>query len=406
MATITKITKSAVDGMDVDPDKPTYLWDRSLPGFGVKCSPTGSKRYVVKYRANGGGRAAKQRWLTLGGHGPLTPDQARKMAQQSLAAIARGEDPQSEKSKRRGASSLSDIWDRYEKEHLPSRKENTQYDYTRLWIGVLKPKLGATIVQDLSTDDVDRLHKGLRSTPYRANRVRALLSRLMSLAEIWQHRSPGSNPCRQVSRFKEKGRNRYLSGEELKLLGATLNAMTDSKELSASAANAIRLLLLTGARLTEILSARWEWFDPKQKVIALPDSKTGEKLIFLSDEALAVLKRQKLNSAKSAFLFPGNGKQGRMINLAKPWGKVCEKAGLTGVRLHDLRHTAASVAVSQGASLPIIGRLLGHSQPQMTQRYAHVDSDPALLAANAVGSIMKAAFNTRSKLKPRSAPSS
>lgn len=164
-----------------------------------------------------------------------------------------------------------------------------------------------------------------------------------------------------------------------------MSSMITSGELSSSATNAIRLLLLTGARLNEILTAQWSWLKQDLRILALPDSKTGAKPIYLSDVALAVLEAQRLASPSDVFIFPGRGEEGRMINLRKSWNRICERTALHGVRLHDLRHTAASIAVGQGASLPIIGRLLGHSQAQTTQRYAHVDADPALSAANAVG---------------------
>lgn len=389
VATTPKITKTAVDNLTPEGDAPSFLWDRSLPGFGVKCTPRGAKKYVVKYRANGGGRSASQRWLTLGGHGQLTPDQARKMAQQALAAVARGEDPQGAKMKRRGAPSLGDLWKRYESEHLPSCKPQTRRDYEAQWANRLKPKFGNIAVHEVSRSDVDKLHKSLRATPYQANRAVALLSRLLNLAEAWDLRPQGSNPCRHVERFAEKPRTRFLNLNEMKTLGETMELMISEKTLSSSAANAIRLLLLTGARLSEILAAEWSWFDSKLRIIALPDSKSGAKPLYLSEAAITVLNQQRKITGTGRVMFTGTGKDGRMINLRKPWMRVCERASLEGVRLHDLRHTAASVAVSQGASLPIIGRLLGHSQAQTTQRYAHVDSDPALLAANAVGKVMQ-----------------
>ena len=224
---------------------------------------------------------------------------------------------------------------------------------------------------------------------FRSNRVLALLSRLMTLCEVWELRPPGSNPCRHVEKFKETPRTRFLGPSELEKLGEALREMVASAEIQPSAANAIRLLLLTGARLNEVLTAKWEWVETERQLIALPDSKTGAKPIYLSDAALAVLDDQKSNTGSSSFLFPGTGVEGRMINLRKPWGRICLRAELQQVRLHDLRHTAASVAVAQGASLPVIGKLLGHSQAQTTQRYAHEDTDPALRAANAVGGAMK-----------------
>lgn len=382
---MAKVTKRAVDELTANNGKPAFLWDDALPGFGVKALPTGTKRYVVKYRASGGGRAAAQRWLLLGTHGQLTPDQARGLAQQALAAVARGDDPQAEKFKLRNATTLADVWARFAEQHLPQRKPQTRYEYESQWKDVLSPNFGKLAIDKITRGEVDRLHKRMRETPYRANRVLALMSRLMTLAEVWELRPAGTNPCQHIERFKETPRNRYLGADELERLGEAMRVMVDDGRLAPSAANAVRLLLLTGARLNEILTAKWDWVDFSRRILALPDSKTGAKPVFLSDTALDVLEAQKQHSDEAEFIFPGRGAEGRMINLRKPWTKICEEAELPGVRLHDLRHTAASVAVAQGASLPIIGRLLGHSQAQTTQRYAHVDADPALEAANAVG---------------------
>jgi len=337
----------------------------------------------------------------------LTADQARDLAQQALAAIARGQDPQGAKVRQRQAPTLTNIWERFEREHLPTKKPQTKYDYEAQWRAIIGPKFGRTRVEQITRSEVDKLHKSLRQTPYRANRVLALLSRLLTLSEVWELRPAGSNPCRHVDKFKETPRTRFLGSSELTRLGEAMRTMVASAELSPGAANAIRLLLLTGARLNEVLTAKWEWLDAERCILALPDSKTGAKPVYLSDAALAVLDDQSSYSASSSFVFPGAGAEGRMINLRKPWTRICARAELQQVRLHDLRHTAASIAVAQGASLPIIGKLLGHSQAQTTQRYAHVDTDPALKAANAIGqamgSIWQASTGT-SQLARRLAP--
>lgn len=383
-----KISKRSVDAFHSTAGSTSFMWDDALAGFGVKVLPTGAKRYIVKYRAGGGGRNAAQRWLTLGAHGQLTPDQARAMAQQVLAAVARGADPQAEKVERRTAPTLADVWERFHREHLPQRKAATRYEYEGQWRQAIAPKLGKVPVATLTRSQVDRLHKSMSQTPYRANRVIALLSRLLTLAEVWELRPAGTNPCKHIDRFREKSRERYLTADELQRLGATMRSMVTAGELSDQAAHAVQLLLLTGARLNEVLSAEWTWVDEKHRVIALPDSKTGKKPVFLSDAALLVLNQQRAIAGGGTYIFPARGGEGRMINLRKSWKRVCKKADLDGVRLHDLRHTAASIAVGQGASLPIIGRLLGHSQAQTTQRYAHVDTDPALVAANALGKVV------------------
>jgi len=242
-------------------------------------------------------------------------------------------------------------------------------------------------VTAVSRADIDRLHKRLRQTPYNANRVLSLLHRLFNVAEAWGWSGPGPNPCRHVERFKEEPRERYLSADELVRLGTALDELISEESLWPEAAAAIRLLLLTGARLNEILTARWEWVDADRRTIELPDSKTGKKTIFLSTAAVQVLnelKRQQ-RDPESPFLLPGRSKGKPLNNLAKSWRRVCERAEIRGARLHDLRHTAASVAVARGGSLPIIGRLLGHRNPQTTQRYAHVDVDPALAIADEIG---------------------
>ena len=384
MTTISKITKTAVDALAASPGQTSILWESGLPGFGVKCTERGTKSYFVKYRLGAGGRAARQRWFTIGRHGVLTPDQARALAREILSAVARGEDPQQEKLGKRRATTVADVWDRFSDERLKQLKPQTRYEYDRQWRKLLAPAFGSQDVSTIGRGDVDGFHKKHRHAPYMANRALALLSKLMNLSEKWEYRPPGSNPCRHTERFREKPRERYLSEDELSRLGSGLERMVQEKTLSSDCAAAIRLLLFTGARLSEILTLEWDWIDIDRKVIALPDSKTGAKPIFLNRLAVAVLKEQSSTSSGQKFVFPGPGAKGHMVNLRKPWQRVCEAIGIEGVRLHDLRHTVASVAVGQGTSLPLIGRLLGHSQAQTTQRYAHVDAIPAIIASEAV----------------------
>lgn len=400
---MAKLTKREIDALSAVGDSPAYLWDDTVPGFGIKALPSGSKRFILKYRADGGGRSARQRWLTIGTYGPITLDQARDLARQAHAEIARGGDPQGRKSSLRAAPTMNDVWSRFEAEELPRKKALTQRDYRAIWNDVIYPKFGTSKVETLARSDIDRFHKAYRDTPYRANRALALLSRLMSLAEAWEWRTQGSNPCRYVSRFEERARTRFLTSGELKRLGAVLPKLEAEGAITSTARNAIELLLLTGARLNEVLTAKWQWVDFKKGVLSLPDSKTGAKPIYLSEQAKIVLKRQKGAVASKLYIFPSAANPKKpYVNLRKPWERVCLSATIDNVRLHDLRHTAASIAVAQGASLPVIGRLLGHSQSQTTQRYAHVDTDPALKVANEIGSFVSSAFspaNRRAKAK-------
>ncbi|MDE4140952.1 tyrosine-type recombinase/integrase [Phaeobacter gallaeciensis] len=382
-----KLTKRRIDEAEHDPKKPLYLWDSTLSGFGVKILQSGKKRYIFKYRPHGGGRRAPTRWMTIGTHGEIPLETARNIARECATQVAKGEDPQSDKVKKREAPSLSDLWDRFDQGDMKRLKPATIRDYHSLWKNILEPAFGNRRVADISRADVDRLHSSIGDTPYQANRSIAVLSKMMTLAEIWEWRDQGTNPCRYVRRHAEGKRERYLSREELGRLGAALTNLVDLGLLWPDMANLFRLLLLVGARRNEISNCEWSWIDWDRRIIALPDSKTGAKPLFLSSEAITVLQNQKITTRhqSSKFVFPGVRADKAIVNLSKPWKLICEEAKLEDLRIHDLRHTAASIAVGQGVALPIIGRLLGHTQTQTTARYAHVDADPALRAADTIG---------------------
>lgn len=388
-----KLTKALIESLSASDGTPIYLWD-TVAGFGVKALPSGKKTFVVKYRANGGGRGAQQRWLTLGQFGHLTCEQARGLAQQALAAVARGEDPQGSKATNRAAPRLTDVWDRFAADQLPMKKLGTRREYGCQWRDLIRPKFGSQLVKDIKRADIDRFHKSMRDTPYRANRALALFSRLMTLTEHWEWRDQGTNPCRFVAKFREEGRERFLNAEEITRIAVAINDLTAERDIWPDIGNAVKLLLLTGARLTEITQAKWVWVHWDLQILALPDSKTGKKPVYLGAAAIELLRHQQENSrdASSEYIFPGQSLGKPLINLRKPWGRICERANIEGVRLHDLRHTAASIAVGQGITLPVIGAVLGHSQAQTTLRYAHVASDPALIAVDAIGRIVTDAW--------------
>ena len=265
------------------------------------------------------------------------------------------------------------------------RKPSTQQGYKAIWTDRIKPAFGNRRVKELGRKEVDDFHKKHSATPYQANRILALLSKLMNLAEAWEWRDQGTNPCRFIEKFGESARQRFLSGKEIAAIKTASAELLSKKEITAHAACILELLLHTGARSGELASAQWAWVDWNAQIIKLPDSKTGPKPIYLSDPAVALLRQQYKRSKDQAFIFPGRSPGKHIHNLRKPWARICAKAGLSGVRVHDLRHTAASLALSSGSSLAIVGRLLGHSQVQTTLRYAHLEADPALHAANLIG---------------------
>lgn len=385
---LMNLTKRQIDKALTDGDQPMFLWDGTIKGFGVKIMPSGTKRYVFKYRSSGGGRRAIQRWYTFGTHGEMPFEEVREYARQLSAAVGRGEDPQGQKMQNRQAPLMRDAWERFEREHLPKRKLATRTEYHSAWVNKLEPRLGKMKVCDVARADIDRLHKAISKTaPFMANRVLSVLSKMMNLSESWGWREQGTNPCKFVEKNPEQKRERYLSATELGRLGQAMQELVDLGMVWPEIANLFKLLLLTGARKNEIATCKWAWVDIDNCVIHLPDSKTGAKPIFLSQSAVTILQSQKVitRNPDSEFVFPGGKYDGHIVNLAKPWHLICKHAKIENVRIHDLRHTAASIAVGQGVPLPIIGRLLGHSQSQTTARYAHVDSDPALAAANLLG---------------------
>jgi integrase len=225
---------------------------------------------------------------------------------------------------------------------------------------------------------------------------------MMNLAEAWGLRLDGSNPVRHVKKYREDKRERYLTKAELQRLGAVLADPQTKAMESPFVVAAIGLLVLTGARLIEILTLRWEYVDLENEVLRLPDSKTGAKLIYLNAAAINLL-RTMPRMAGNPYLIAGKNPGARLINLQKPWRRIRAKANLDDVRIHDLRHSFASVAAGTGMSLPMIGKLLGHSQPVTTARYAHLAADPIRAASNLIGAEIDAAMNSKKGTQMRRA---
>lgn len=387
----TKITKRVVDALQPG-GRDSYLWDGELKGFGIKTTPAGVKTYLVQYRL--GGRSGRARRVTIGRHGsPWTPEAARKEAKAILGEIAQGVDvalvKRAEKQSAATALTVADLAHKFLAEHVEAkRKDRTAEEYRRLLKRVILPSLGKRLVTDIARQDVARLHHGLRVTPYQANRVLAVLSKMFNLAEAWGERPDGSNPCRHVEKFPERKRERFLSAEELSRLGEALATCRSSPHFVAL----VKLLVFTGARLNEILTLEWSWIDFERGEARLPDSKTGAKILHLPPPALTVLSDIP-KIAGNQYVIVGERAGRHLVNAEKPWRTLRATAGLDDVRLHDLRHGFASVAASSGMGLPIIGKILGHTQAQTTQRYAHLYSDPVKTAAAFVAEKIAEAMN-------------
>lgn len=371
-----KITKRSIDAL-APLSREVFHWDGELKGFGVRVSPRGKKTFVVQYRASG-----RTRRMSLGTYGVLTPDQARNMAIQSLADVAQGNDPSGERGSQRRAPTVAALCDRFLEEHVEVRcKPSTLREYRRCCELYIKPAIGTYRIQDVARPDINTLHHAGRDAPYQANRVLAALSKMFNLAELWGLRQDGTNPTRHVKKYPEIKRQRFLSPEEIGMLWTTLDKCEADGTETPHVVAAFKLLLLTGCRLSEIQKLRWSYV--RDDVIFLPDAKTGPRRVLLSLEALHVLSHVQ-TFGKEDFVILGSTRENHVTDLQKPWRRIRTSAKLTDVRIHDLRHTYASIAAMAGHSLPMIGRLLGHTQAQTTARYAHLADNSARKALNEV----------------------
>jgi integrase len=385
-----KITKRAVEAI-AKGSSDVVLWDTELKGFGCKITPKGKRAYFVYYRTEGG----TQRRPFIGEHGAVTAEQAREIARQWLAKVATGADPSKNRQLLREAPTVADVCDRFLRDHVAARnKPKTVHDYERLIKLHINPVLGSHKIHEISRTNIVSFHHKLRETPYQANRALAVVSKIMNLSERWGYRSDGSNPCRHVEKYPEEKRERYLTREELLRLGSTLREIEEKSTETPYVLGAILLLMATGCRLSEILTLQWKDVDRDSKCLRLPDSKTGARLIHLNSMAEGVLARLE-KEPQNPFVIIGRVKGEHLVNLEKPWRRIRKKARLNDLRLHDLRHTFASVGAGLGEGLPIIGKLLGHTQSQTTQRYAHLDADPVAKASERIGQILTAAMKSK-----------
>ena len=377
-----KLSRSVVDGLSAG-DRDLVFWDRALPGFGVRVYPSGRKIYVVQSRGPSGIRR-----VSLGRHGTISCDDARKRASGVIDRIKRGEE--AHPAAPEAVFTVAGLAERYWEAHASVNcNAQTQHGYRGSLRNHILPALGTKPVTAVSRSDVEALHYALRATPRAANRALLVLSQMFSLAEDWGLTPPGGNPCRFVVLYPKGRRERFLNEDEYRRLGRALCELEAESPMRARAAAALRLIVLTGCRMTEVLTLRWDDIDRKSGEIRLRDAKTGPRMVVLTPAALRAIEEMP-RVPGSPWVFTGNAPDRRLSHLSKPWLRVRARAGIEDVKVHDLRHSYASRALALGESLSMIGRLLGHTDIGSTARYAHLRQDAEKIAVAKVGASIEA----------------
>lgn len=410
------MTKRIVDAAEKK-DKRYYVWDSELPGFGLRVETSGAKTFIVRYRAEGGGRSAAQRFVTVGRYGPLTPEQARKQAKVILGGVAKGEDPADERRAKRREMKISGLVDLYEEEGCviqrgkrhgqPMKPLTKQLTLARLRNHVV-PLLGHKRVSEVNAGDIERFVRDVtagktsrdekigprkriivKGGEGAARKVVRDLSAVFSFAirsEIVER-----NPCDTAAvRKTDNQRDRFLTLDEVTRLGTALDEL-EADGVNPKAANIARLWALTGCRREEIASLKWTEVNLADGLLELDDSKTGKSVRPLGAAAVALLQSLP-REVGSGYVFPAERGDGYFQGTKRIWAKAVKKAGLPGVTPHTLRHTIGSTAISTGEALALTGAILGHSNPRSTAIYAHVQNDPSRRAANRVTKKIAAAL--------------
>ena len=372
-----RITKRAVDALTVQSEDAVF-WDRDLAGFGVRVHATGRKAYVVQSR----GPAGPKR-VTLGRHGDMSTDEARKQAAVVIDRIKQGEDPIPKPPA--PELTVSELSERFMSTHVKAHcKPKTVATYRSVLDKHILPVLGGMSISEVGRKEISALHHRLRDTPVMANQAVKLVSKMYSLAEAWGNMPPGRNPCRSVRRYKTRSLERFLTPEEFRRLGRVLQDAEADGSVWTPAIAALRLLMLTGCRKSEILTLRWEDVDRTASELRLRDAKAGPRMVPLTPAVVAVLNG--INRVPgNPWVIVGQRQGARLSDLKYYWQPIRTQAGLDDLRIHDIRHSYASRALALGEGLPTIGKLLGHSQVSTTARYVHLMRDAEKEAATRVG---------------------
>jgi integrase len=369
------------------------FFDSEVSGFGLRVTANGARSFILNYRTVGG----RERRKTIGAWPIWTATDARREAARLRHLVDQGGDPLAEVQAEREAPTMAELADRFEQEHLPRKRSNTATDYKRMLNLYIRPHFGNMKVSAVDFVHVDRLHREITKAGHhtRANAVVRVMSRMFTLSMKWKMRS--DNPAKGIEKNHENQRRRYMKGDELAKVTAALAAHPGKQ-----AADIIRFLLLTGCRRGEALSCAWADIDLSTGTWSKPASSTKQKenhSVPLSAPVRLLLARiadEQVGGnppTDSPFVFPSDSARGHRAEIKRDWASICKAAGIVGLRIHDLRHSFASELVSGGASLPLIGALLGHSNVSTTQRYSHLYDSPQRAAVEKVGKIIDSAGN-------------
>lgn len=400
---MARLTKRAVDAAKPR-GRDWIIFDDDLPGFGLRVFASGKKSYLIQYRVPGGTRR-----YTIGLHGKFTPERARTRAAKLLAHVAEGGDPSKERAEARKAATIGDLADLYLAEG-PAEKANKKSSSWRADESNIRrhilPLLGGRLAASLMQADIAKFQAAVASgrtaadekTGFRGRAIvkggKGTAARSLAVLAAMLQFGVGrgllpANPAKGVEPYKAEKRERFLSEMEVARLADTLAEMEEDRTLNPTAAAAIRLLLLTGCRKGEILGLRWEWFDDEKGCLRLPDSKSGAKVVPLAAAAQEILAGL---PHVSDWVLPAARGDGHFVGLGKAWEKVRRRAKLDGLRVHDLRHSFASFAVADGATLYLVGKILGHRQTRSTEVYAHLRDDMVRGATERTGARIAAAM--------------
>lgn len=383
-----KLTKRKIDVIDQPGEGQVFLRDLELPGFGLRLTQ-GSKTFILEKRIQG-----RPRRITIGSCGVMTLDDARNKAREMIGAIAAGRDPAEEILGQKRESTFGDLIEMYKEQHVPRKKSG------KLDKGMIDNHLQEWKTRRLSSikrKDVALLHSriGKEVGPYAANRVAVLTRKMFSLAETWGMYS-GENPARRIELFKEEKRDRFVHPHELPALMDSLR-----KEPNPFVRAAFLICLFVGARKNEVLSMKWEDLDLHQGVWRIPETKSGKALILPLPRPVLKLFHSLPHFDENPHVFPGRKQNAHLVNVDKNWREIRKRAGLSDVTVHDLRRTTASWLAGAGQSLPMIGRILGHSEPRATAVYAHLSLEPVRQALESNVETMLSVVRKAAKTSPK-----